>query len=161
MSVRHSIKLSTVTVTPAGTFGMCSACNSATKLFTFVHKGKTTYRCSVPILARRASKETSKSKFPNPQALASHTTQIAGDDVKKWDEQQGGNCRMCNQHLRWNPRTQSRALYVVAVTRETILKGLFCWDCRSLLTEHITQKHTQLMRDIVNAGHVVVSPPQK
>lgn len=155
MTARHSIELSTVTVTPAGTFGMCKACNSATKLFTFVHKGKKSYRCSVPILANRASKKASKPKTLAASQLAST------DDITAWDAAQGGNCRMCDTHFRWNPKTQSRALYVVPVTKETILKGLYCWDCKTMLTEHISQKHTQLMRDIVNAGVVVVSSPQK
>lgn len=160
MAPRHSIDLSTIVETPDGNFGMCKACNSARKLFTFVHKGKTTYRCSAQILAHRASKKTSKSKYPNPIALASYQTLALGDDVTEWDKSQNGNCRMCNTHARWNPTTKSRALYVVPVTKETILKGLYCWDCRTMLTEHITQKHTQLMRDIVNTGVVVVSSPQ-
>jgi hypothetical protein len=155
MSARHSIDLSTVTVTPAGTFGICNACNSATKLFTFVHKGKTSYRCSVPILANRASKKVSKKLSLAASPLAPST------DVSAWDEQQNGNCRMCNTHLRWNPKTQSRALYVVPISATTILRGLYCWDCRTLLSEHISQKNVQLMRDLVAQGFVTVSSPQK
>jgi hypothetical protein len=158
MTIRHSIDLSTVTVTPNGTFGMCNACNFATKLFTFVHKGKKSYRCSVPILAKRASKKAQKS---DDKSLASSQTLALSNHVDDWDTQQQGNCRMCNTHLRWNNKTQSRALYVVPINGETILKGLYCWDCRTLLREHISQKHTQLMRDIINQGYVVVSPPQK
>lgn len=155
MSARHSIELSTVTVTPAGTFGICKACNSATKLFTFVHKGKTSYRCSVPILANRASKKASK-----PKTLAASQLALSSD-VSGWDEAQNGNCRMCNTHLRWNPKTQSRALYVVPVGKNQVLRGLYCWDCRTLLSEHISQKNTQLMRDLVAQGFVTVSSPQK
>lgn len=163
MTIRHSIDLSTVCVTPDGTFGFCKACNLSTKLFTYVHKTthKVSFRCSVPINANRAAKRKQSSKYPNPVALASVQTLALGDEMSTWDEQQHGNCRMCNTHLRWNPKTQSRALYVVPSSASTVLRGLFCWDCRVLLTEHISQKHTQLMRDIVSAGDVVVSPPQK
>ena len=155
MPPRHSIDLSTVAVTPDGTFGICKACNSATKLFTFVHKGKTSYRCSVPILANRAAK---KAKKPERLALGG----LAGQgDVTAWDKSQNGNCRMCNTHLRWNPKTQSRALYVVPVSATTILRGLYCWDCRTLLAEHISQKNVQLMKDLVAQGFVTVSSPQK
>lgn len=154
MAPRHSIDLSTVTVTPAGTFGICKACNSATKLFTFVHKGKTSYRCSVPILANRASKKVSKISSLAAVQLA------PSDNVTAWDKSQNGNCRMCNVHMRWNPKTQSRALYVVPISATTILRGLYCWDCRTLLSEHISQKNVQLMRDLVAQGFVTVSPPQ-
>jgi hypothetical protein len=155
MTTRHSIDLSTVAVTPTGTFGICKACNSATKLFTFVHKGKVSYRCSVPILANRASKKSSS------RPLAALAGEDWGGDVDEWDKLQNGNCRMCNTHMRWNPHTQSRALYVVPVSATTILKGLYCWDCRTLLAEHISQKNAQLMRDLVNAGFVNISSPQK
>lgn len=155
MPPRHSIDLSTVAVTPDGTFGMCKACNSATKLFTFVHKGKTSYRCSVPILARKAVKKVSKISSLAAAQLA------PSDDVTAWDKSQNGNCRMCNTHLRWNPKTQSRALYVVPISATTILRGLYCWDCRTLLAEHISQKNVQLMRDLVAQGFVTVSSPQK
>lgn len=157
MSARHSIELSTVTVTPTGTFGICKACNSATKLFTFVHKGKVSYRCSVPILARKAAQKAEKE---SKSTLAAAQLALSSD-VSAWDELQGGNCRMCNTHLRWNPSTASRALFVVPVAKNQILHGLYCWDCRTLLSEHVSQKNTQLMRDIVAQGFVTVSPPQK
>lgn len=156
MTTRHSIDLSTVTVTPTGTFGFCKACNLSTKLFTFVTKGKNTYRCSVPIEAKRAQKRTPKLHTPTLAAA-----QLAlPDDVSAWDTKQGGNCRMCNTHVRFNPATKSRALFVVPISSNTIMRGLYCWDCRTLLAEHVSQRNAQLMRDLVNQGFVTVSPPQ-
>lgn len=156
MRVPHAIDKSTIVTTDLGTFGFCNVCAIPTKLFVYTatKTHNVSYRCSVPIIENRATRKRTR-------ALPAVKPVSFDGDMSLWADEQNGNCKMCNEHARWNPQRNARALFLVPINGSAVLKGLFCNDCRLLLGEHMSQRNQQLMRDIVSAGHHVVSPPHK
>jgi hypothetical protein len=152
-----------VTGVDGAQYAFCKACNIATKLVTFREYDsdrnvrKVTYRCA-QMIAGRSKKMPKMPHLVHERHLWSYDS--LGDDIQGWDEAQDGCCLMCGKRLRLNPHTNSRALFVVPLTSSEVMKGLYCWDCRTLLTEFVGQRYQQLMSSLVGLGRVVVSPPQ-
>lgn len=162
--LRHSLDLSTmVTGVDGEQYAFCRACNNATKLRTFREYDsdrnvkKVTYRCA-SMLDARSKKSPKMPHLVHERHLWSYEN--LGSDISEWADVQDGCCLMCGKRLRFNPRTNSRALYVVPLSGSEVMKGLYCWDCRTLLTEFVGGRYQQLMSNLIGLGRVVVSPPQ-
>lgn len=163
MIVRHSIdKTSIQTVDNGDKTAFCFACNKRRKIFTFNVFNKKlgvqsqTYRCAEVVNKNYVKKVTASS---TPQPENAWAAPSLGNDVSLWDQQQNGDCALCRQHARWNSQTKSRKLYVVPTGKNEILRGLFCWDCRSLLQSWINEDMTVRIKQILSAKRIEILPP--
>lgn len=166
--VRHSIDRDSVGVDNFGrTVGFCSVCKQRGRAFTFFTIGKNgeqriTYRCGTAIAEQQARKravQQSKGHRTRKQELA--VTLSLGSDVAAWESEQTGHCAMCQLLVPMNPHTKVRPMYAVGTGVNKLLRGLFCWDCRTLLNERVSQRMSVVMDSIVARGNVDVLPPDK
>lgn len=166
--VRHSIDRDSVSVDNFGrTFGFCSACKQRGRAFTFFTIGVNgdrvaTYRCGVAIAARQLAKREGQRGNGHPTRKAELAVTLdLGSDVSAWAERQSGHCGMCAVLVPMNPHTKVRPMYAVSVGAHQLLRGLFCWDCRTLLSEKVSGRMDSVMDKVVARGMLDVLPPDK
>jgi hypothetical protein len=167
-NVRHSIDRDSIGVDNFGrTVGFCNVCKQRGRAFTFFTIAKNgervvTYRCGTAIAERQTNKRLAQQGMGHrtrKQELA--VTLSLGSDVSAWESEQAGHCGMCQLLVPMNPHTKVRALYAVSTGVNKLLRGLFCWDCRTLLNERVSQRMSVVMDNVVARGDVDVLPPDK
>lgn len=61
------------------------------------------------------------------------TVLATNDFVELYDYLQAGHCALCESYVRLSRDGTRKNLFVVPVSGDNLVPGLFCWDCRTYL----------------------------
>ena len=113
----------------------CTHCDDFVEFYS--HNNKVRCANALRSYYRKSSDDSFAERTMAEEADVPHVL-ATNDLVARYDEEQAGHCALCETYVRLSRDGTRKNLFLVPITSESYVPGLFCWDCRTYLLNRLS-----------------------